>query len=422
MGEIHIDKIVPGNWFDIDFSKCDAGSPMPDGGWGVTVKSINRRDADVRMLLEDDKIGPVIAGAEAALKAEDCYVKPKDKLLTKTWGTSGLFLMIALKDGAPIGVNVYEKRLYLLKEKNGQYGSSMELSCTVEKFMVDADRVVTVCLGLVEGEWSAWAEGLIYRVTAAILGPTGRYLLCQSPRGVAIFGPGVRAAMEHVVKRDPDHAYAFLLKLKTGQQYDIPIATDAFKKAHSEATKAGQAILDDEAMERWAESWFRPGNEYAFQPGPHTCGFGMVGPEIAKPVKVRMSKSHEAAAYLDALLAKGCESRLTFMEADDEGETWRVVGRHRTISAGWRGANLFDVVSVPHGEESWMPAVEIHEKLLIQSYTADKLKKELKKRKVADSVVGRYAKKAALKRCLYEVMGHATVDLTAGDDDSGDDD
>ena len=101
MGEIHIDKIVPGNWFDIDFSKCDAGSPMPDGGWGVTVKSINRRDADVRMLLEDDKIGPVIAGAEAALKAEDCYVKPKDKLLTKTWGTSGLFLMIALKDGAP---------------------------------------------------------------------------------------------------------------------------------------------------------------------------------------------------------------------------------------------------------------------------------------------------------------------------------
>ena len=201
-----------------------------------------------------------------------------------------------------------------------------------KKFMVDADRVVTVCLGLVEGEWSAWAEGLCYQVMCATVGPKGRYLLCQTPRGVAVFGPGVRAAMEHVVKRDPDHAYAFLLKLKTGQQYDIPIATDAFKKAHSEATKAGQAILDDEAMERWAESWFRPGNEYAFQPGPHTCGFGMVGPEIAKPVKVRMSKSHEAAAYLDALLAKGCESRLTFMEADDEGETWRA------RCEGWGGA------------------------------------------------------------------------------------
>ena len=48
------------------------------------------------------------------------------------------------------------------------------------------------------------------------------------------------------------------------------------------------------------------------------------------------------------------------------------------------------------------------------SNTVDKLKKELKKRKVADSVVSGYAKKAALKRCLYEVMGHATVDLTAG--------
>ena len=41
-----------------------------------------------------------------------------------------------------------------------QYGSSMELSCTVDKSIEQEDRVVAVCLGLVEGEWSAWAEGM----------------------------------------------------------------------------------------------------------------------------------------------------------------------------------------------------------------------------------------------------------------------
>ena len=37
----------------------------------------------------------------------------------------------------------------------------MNLSCTVDKFIAEADRVVSVCLGLVEGEWSTWAEGLV---------------------------------------------------------------------------------------------------------------------------------------------------------------------------------------------------------------------------------------------------------------------